>query len=436
MNKKLIIYNFNEEIHKESLKNINLGYVDFFFFNVKNKKINFYLNNKKIDFNRYRYNKITSSQLKKFNNLVNNLNKFNGIAPTLYKNTVFKYNLIENYRELYNIARDIYFDLAFFFLNNIYKKIIFLNKIDTFIELAIVEVCNKLAKTKFLTRTSIQDKIYFSDDYIDKSIGVKNTRNLSKPKIIHNPWDQKSIEINNQVLKNWNSIKYKPKRNIKNNCEIQIKHELIKIQKIINSWNNIKPKNYIFFPLQSDPGRTTQPECGIYQDQYISLLLLSKLIPNKYTILVKEHPRQLEKLDALLHFRGINFYNKIKKIPNIKIISITSKTDELLENSIAVATGTGSIGWMALKKGKPVILFGKPWYSKCYGIIDMNLSFDINKKLENLINQKRKIEKSYLSLQNNIILKFPSGINQSNISKNLKADAKMLAKTILKEITK
>ena len=149
MNKKLIIYNFNEEIHKESLKNINLGYVDFFFFNVKNKKINFYLNNKKIDFNRYRYNKITSSQLKKFNNLVNNLNKFNGIAPTLYKNTVFKYNLIENYRELYNIARDIYFDLAFFFLNNIYKKIIFLNKIDTFIELAIVEVCNKLAKQNF-----------------------------------------------------------------------------------------------------------------------------------------------------------------------------------------------------------------------------------------------------------------------------------------------
>ena len=52
-------------------------------------------------------------------------------------------------------------------------------------------------------------------------------------------------------------------------------------------------KKIIYFPLHFQPERSTDPEASKYSDQFSSIEILSKFIPNEWEIWVKEHPRQI-----------------------------------------------------------------------------------------------------------------------------------------------
>ena len=69
-------------------------------------------------------------------------------------------------------------------------------------------------------------------------------------------------------------------------------------------------------------------------------------------------------------------------------------TKIVLENSSASITANGSVGWESLIIGKPVILFGKPWYASCYGAIDIYNLIKNNSELSELLNDRNRI-KSY-----------------------------------------
>lgn len=435
MNNNLIIFNFDEKIQKSSLKKVDLKKTDIFHYRVANGNFAIYINNKKININVYRNKRIQSAKLKRFYKLILNFENYNKISPSFYKQTSRKFNLNDNYRDLYNISRDTYLDLAFFFIELSYKKFIFINKIDTFFDLAIAEIAQALGLTNFFSRTSVSDKVFFSKSYINKKISFENNHKLFES-IPNNPWEEKSDEINKNTLKIWHSLEINEENNTKKNTNAFKKNELINIKKFLNNLKPYRGDNYIYYPLHSDPGRTTQPESGIFQDQFISILFLSKIISNKFTIIIKEHPRQLEVLEYLYHFRGIEFYKKIKKLQNVKMVPITSNIDTLINNSVAIVTGTGSTGWVGLNRGKPVILFGQPWYSECYGVININKLIDINKHINILNKNKDKILKSSKNLQNFILSKFSSAINQTNISNDMKKDSFNLSKIINKELRK
>ena len=111
-------------------------------------------------------------------------------------------------------------------------------------------------------------------------------------------------------------------------------------------------------------------------------------------IYVKEHPRQFDNSTPDLrkvHSRIPDFYTKIKKLSRVKLINIDYNSTELINNASIVATITGSSGWQALKTGKPIFIFGYPWYSSCFGAFviknsnDIVNSFKEIKKLNNYI---------------------------------------------------
>jgi hypothetical protein len=103
-------------------------------------------------------------------------------------------------------------------------------------------------------------------------------------------------------------------------------------------------------------------------------------LPKNFLIYVKEHPRQFDNSTPDLrkvHSRSPYFYKQIRKLPNVRLINIDYSSEELINNATIVATITGSSGWQALKNGKPIFLFGHPWYSSCLGTFVIKNSIDV-----------------------------------------------------------
>lgn len=145
-----------------------------------------------------------------------------------------------------------------------------------------------------------------------------------------------------------------------------------KLQKLYNKLtvadNKIDLKSeYIFFGLHYQPERATLPLGGWFSDQLLIVDLVSRALPKEYTLIIKEHPWQLQPLSKGELQRSDVFYKKIASYDNVVLVSESFNTSKLIHHSRAVVTITGSIGWQAICQKKPAFIFGKPWYKDCYG---------------------------------------------------------------------
>jgi capsule polysaccharide export protein KpsC/LpsZ len=108
---------------------------------------------------------------------------------------------------------------------------------------------------------------------------------------------------------------------------------------------------------------------------------LSFIAPHGWLIYVKEHPTQfIVKVD---NTRYDWMYDDIAKLHNVRLISANIDTFELIDNSKAIATLTGTIGFESVIRGKPVLCFGYAWYRGCEGV----LSIQSLKQLELYVDQ-------------------------------------------------
>lgn len=154
---------------------------------------------------------------------------------------------------------------------------------------------------------------------------------------------------------------------------------------LFNVYTNLSEKpnltiKYVYFALHFQPERSTQPEGSFFENQLLAIRLLEKNLPRDYMIYVKEHPRQFDNFTPDLrkvHSRIPEFYKEINKLSKVKLINIDFNSFELINNARIVATITGSSGWQALKNGKPIFIFGYPWYSSCFGTFVIKNSIDV-----------------------------------------------------------
>ena len=121
----------------------------------------------------------------------------------------------------------------------------------------------------------------------------------------------------------------------------------------------VKPdygKRYIYLALHHQPEATTSPMAGVFVNQLLLAQMLSYHVPDDVILYVKEHPFQDSK--NMLHFREAHMYDDIAALPNAYLVQLETDTYKLIENSIAVASCTGTAGFEALFMGKPFLMFG------------------------------------------------------------------------------
>jgi hypothetical protein len=126
-------------------------------------------------------------------------------------------------------------------------------------------------------------------------------------------------------------------------------------------------KPYIYVPLAYQPEASTAPDGGIFVNQLLMIDMLSKLVPAGWSIYVKEHPTQFSPMTVGERSRSFEFYQDIASLANVKIVSFSVSSFDLIDNSKVVANVTGSAGWETAIRGKPALIFGYAWYRGCEG---------------------------------------------------------------------
>ncbi len=123
---------------------------------------------------------------------------------------------------------------------------------------------------------------------------------------------------------------------------------------------------FIFFALHMQPEKTSMPLAKEFSDQLHAAKILVASLPTGWQLYIKEHPNQFNPtFPANSKFRSKQFYLELSSMPQVKLIAQDVPSKKLVLSSQIVATLTGSVGWEALRLGKPVIAFGESYYSGC-----------------------------------------------------------------------
>ncbi|MBI2145816.1 hypothetical protein HYU22_00570 [Candidatus Woesearchaeota archaeon] len=148
-------------------------------------------------------------------------------------------------------------------------------------------------------------------------------------------------------------------------------------------------EKYVLFPLHYQPESTTLIYGKWYVDQLSLIENISKSMPLTHLLYVKEHPFGYGN-------RNLSFYKRIKKIPNVRLISPHQNNFELIKKSSLLLTITGTSGWEALLFEIPAVTFGNIFYNVCEETIKVkNIEFlpeiiknSVDRKInrDNLIN--------------------------------------------------
>lgn len=190
------------------------------------------------------------------------------------------------------------------------------------------------------------------------------------------------------------------------------KKRAIRYKKTLKSYYEslVTPTDYsnpfVFFALHYQPEMTTNPAGDIFVDQLLCIDILLKNLPEDYYIYVKEHKSQFYAHTEGHKSRIKEFYDDILKFDRVKLISLEEDVFKLMEKSKAVATVSGTIGWEAMVRAKPVIIFGLSWYESFDGVLkitDENSASHIERFIQSYEYSKEKLIKYLVSLEKNSI---------------------------------
>lgn len=146
-------------------------------------------------------------------------------------------------------------------------------------------------------------------------------------------------------------------------------------------------EQFVILFLHYQPEATTCPGGDIFVDQRLCVELLLKYLPTSWKIYVKEHPHQFIRYRVGHTSRMRDLYDDLVKNDRIRLISTEEDSFELIKHTKAVGTITGTVGWEAMVRQRPVIAFGLGWYENyrkgVLRITDENSAKNMLKFIEN-----------------------------------------------------
>ncbi len=134
----------------------------------------------------------------------------------------------------------------------------------------------------------------------------------------------------------------------------------------------VDDERYVYLPLNYQPEKTSSPDGGWYADLLLMVRSVSTALPKGYQLYVREHPATF--LNSITGagrghmLRTEAFYDALANQPNVRLISLGDDPFALIDRSHGVVTLTGTAGWEAVNRGKPVLCFGAAWYIGCPGV--------------------------------------------------------------------
>lgn len=125
--------------------------------------------------------------------------------------------------------------------------------------------------------------------------------------------------------------------------------------------------NYLYMPLHLIPESTTFSISPLYVNELTIIEAVSKCLPAGWWLYVKEH-------QALVGERGTDFYEKVNRLPNVRMVKLNYYHDPKpwISKSQGVVTISGTTAYEAALMGKHSILFADTSFSLIDGIQRVN----------------------------------------------------------------
>jgi Capsule polysaccharide biosynthesis protein len=130
---------------------------------------------------------------------------------------------------------------------------------------------------------------------------------------------------------------------------------------------------FVYVPLHNQPEMSTQSLGGLFRDQLLMVEAVARSLPEGWKIYVKDNPRQGA------YARGPMFFHRLTRIKGVQLVPLDTSTYELSSNAQLTATVCGTAGWEAIRKGKPVLVFGGAWYKSFPGVFQWSENIDLEK---------------------------------------------------------
>ncbi len=143
-------------------------------------------------------------------------------------------------------------------------------------------------------------------------------------------------------------------------------------------------EDYIYFAAPYQPEANSNIAVGVYEDVELMIQMISKAKPKGWKILYKEHPTTFFPTSKGCLERDNIFYKNLSEIEDVVFVPVSTSTFDLIDNSRAVCTAGGTVGWEALVRGKPSIIFGALWYQKCKSVFSISTLQDLKKAFLNI----------------------------------------------------
>jgi hypothetical protein len=143
------------------------------------------------------------------------------------------------------------------------------------------------------------------------------------------------------------------------------------------------PEKFVVLFLHFQPERTSVPEGLSYSAQWLAIKQISQALPDGMKLVVKEHQAMFRRqLDP--RTRDMNFYHSITQLDNVVVAPLDFDTFTLVDSSSAVVTLTGTVGFEALIRRKPVIALGVAPYKDAPGVFSPKNYTDLSGALRSL----------------------------------------------------
>ncbi|HRZ77520.1 MAG TPA: hypothetical protein P5248_09150, partial [Bacteroidales bacterium] len=93
-------------------------------------------------------------------------------------------------------------------------------------------------------------------------------------------------------------------------------------------------RDFIFFGMHMQPEKTSQPLGGDFDHQLFPILMLAQSLPEGWMLYVKEHPNQFnDRKIANANYRNTHFYDTLRRVPNIRLVSLNTPSSELISRA-------------------------------------------------------------------------------------------------------
>lgn len=127
--------------------------------------------------------------------------------------------------------------------------------------------------------------------------------------------------------------------------------------------NPVEGEDYVYMPLHLIPESTVFIKGSFYIDELSLIEQISKALPIGWKLYVKEH-------QAMLGERGVEFYEKVRELHNVRLVQINHYHDPKpwIINAKGVATIVGTTAYEEALFGRKSIIFGDVPFSLIDGV--------------------------------------------------------------------